>query len=305
MNIKVLSLLLAVQLALGVAIWLPKQLGEEEPAGFIQIDIDSIQSVRIADAEQSLAVTRNEDAAAKMEWLLTRKLPANAGKVRDVINTIIEAAKSNWPVATTEAARARFEVAEDNYQRSLSFIDNQGEPMMELYLGTSPGFGQVHARLKNGDAVYAIAFTHRQASLDKSDWLDKALLKPMGELTSVTEQGNPNWTLHKTDKGWVTSDAITPDQGLAEDLLGRFRNLNVLKLSDNPSPSLPAALSFALVDAGGKYDLHLFKTDADGNLIVKSSRYEAVFEIGGYLLELFNQSLTALKKQPSTSTDGS
>ncbi len=63
---------------------------------------------------------------------------------------------------------------------------NTDKVVGDLYLGTSPGFKKVHARRADSDDIYAITFANYEATARTDDWLDKALLKPTGDVTAVT-----------------------------------------------------------------------------------------------------------------------
>ena len=303
MLVRILLALLAVQLLITVVVWLPAGQwgGDDAPTGFFQLDTAQVQSVRITESntDNSLSVSLDNGT-----WWLGYKLPANDQKAKAMIDKIAKAGQTDWPVGTTASARNRFEVADDNYQRLLNFMDEDGNSLLELYLGTSPSFNRVHVRLKDEDTIYAINFSNHEASLDKDDWLDKGLLKPTGSLRSIAIVDKSNWTLKREGGKWQSTGG-EPDQTLADEFASRFANLNVLGFVENPSLKGAQKLQFQLVDDQGTHEISFLKTGEDSNVVVQSNRYDVNFEVGGYLFGLLEESIDSLTKPPAPEAEES
>ena len=182
-HVKALSLVLAVQLAVlaGVLFW--NQRAASTPAGaLLQVDRAKIDGIVIVDEKGAkLKLARTEGG-----WTLpdSRGLPADGEKVGQMLDKLI-AASAPWPVATSSESAKRFEVAADKFQREIQLLE-QDKVVGDLYFGTSPGFKKVHARRADSDDVYAVAFANYEATARADDWLDKALLKPNGDVTALT-----------------------------------------------------------------------------------------------------------------------
>lgn len=300
MNWKILSALLAAQIALSVIIWTSGRFDPEDGETFFALEDDEVRAVEIEDEDGTLVLRRSgTDASGEAGWWLPNEIPAKSSKVREMLDNLVKAGESNWPVATTGSAATRFEVTPDNYQRYIKLTDAEDEVIKELYLGTSPTFGKVHVRLADEDTIYAVNFSNHEASVDGSDWLDKALLRPTGKLQSVTRLGREGgYRLAKTDGAWaIEGDQAALDQDKTTTFVNRFAQLNALKLLDEaPGKDDTPASSFRLVDASGSYELAFYNPeDEDGNMMVVSDKYEAAFEIASYLNDLIDKSVETLK----------
>ena len=182
----------------------------------------------VDDKGQQLKLQRGDAG-----WTLpdTRGLPADGDKVSQLLDKLI-AANAPWPVATSAESAKRFEVAPDKFQREIKLTDKD-QVVADLYLGTSPGFKKVHARRAESDDVYAISFANYDATARSDDWLDKALLKPTGDITAVTRPDH--WKLQRTGDTW-TLDGLAPGattkQDEATDLVNKLANLHVSGVAD-------------------------------------------------------------------------
>ena len=108
--------------------------------------------------------------------------------------------KSSISKITSESSRERFEVTRDSNQRHIQLFGAE-ETIGELFLGTSPGYRRVHARAGGADEVYSIDFSTFEVPVGKDDWLDKDLLRPLGEVTEVVRDGA--WSLSRGEEGWL------------------------------------------------------------------------------------------------------
>ena len=217
-------------------------------------------------------------------------LPADAGKIDGVLQKL-SAAAAGWPVATTESAMKRFEVVEEAHQRHV-LIRAGEETLADIYLGTSPTFGKVHARHAAGGPVYAITFSNYEAGTKRSDWLKKSLLQPEAEVQSVTRKSaDAQWTLTSTDSGW-TAEGVELDQDETNTFIDQLRRLNVLDLVDAELPPEPSA-RFTVADGAGPHELALFALE-DDEYAATSNRFEGTFGISSYIAEQLDVSLDDL-----------
>lgn len=294
MKTSTLTIALGGQLLLVALVWGLQTGGGEEPAPFLGFDAAAVDSLSVADDEESVTVTRADGA-----WTVADGLPADADKVDRVLDKLADA-DGGWPVATSESAMARFEVTEDEYQRHI-VVGGADETLADVYLGTSPSYQRVHARHASGGPVYAIDFSNYEAGAKVSDWLRKSLLQPDGALQSVARTGEPGWTLASTDDGW-SSEGVTIDQDEAAEYAARFTGLNVLGIVDVELPEEPT-VRFVLADDAGAHELALFHLEEEDDYVATSNRYDGQFEIAKYVAERLDASLDDFVAEPEDASD--
>ena len=162
-----------------------------------------------------------------------------------------------------------------------------GEVVADVYLGTSPGYQQVHARRADDEAVYSVGIANYQVPPEADDWLDKTLLQPRGDIASVSRKGG--WSLHRGEEGWLLSAAEADDspegdqaesleQGRAAD---QDKALELVRKLAPESPSAPDAV-LAVTDDEGTYRLSLFGNEANSQYRVQSDRRDGWFTVAGY-----------------------
>ena len=277
MNTKIglLGGLLAAQALIVAALLLSSGMGTGEAAeGLLPFDPAEATSFGIATEDEEVALSRAEDG-----WQLDGGLPADDGKVGEVLEKLAKV-KAGWPVATSAATAERFEVTEDNFQRRLVIESKAGEAAT-LYLGSSPGYRRVHARAEDADEVYSIDFANYEAPTDASQWLDKTLLRPQGDLVAVRR--DDGWSLERSDgEGEWQVDGATADQDATNKLVGRFKDLSVLGIADDEGE--PKG-SFTVRDRDGEYRLDFYFQEDEDDYSVASSRLEGRFEIATYIAE--------------------
>ena len=87
----------------------------------------------------------------------------------------------------------------------------------------------MHARRADSDDVYAVAFANYEATARADDWLDKALLKPNGDVTALTRPDH--WTVQRTARRGRSTEsrrAKRTKQDVVTDLVNKVVNLRVL-----------------------------------------------------------------------------
>ena len=224
LNKTTLIAALAVQMAI-VGVLLAVASGSQvEAEPFLTFDARAVDGLSVAGEDGEVTLTK-----AASGWQLPDGLPVDETKVDGVIEKLADAA-AGWPVATSASVQERFEVAEDNHQRRLT-LSGGGEPVADIYLGTSPGYRKAHARRVDDDDIYAITFSNYEAGTKAADWLDKALLRPNGALTGMRYDGA--FDLSKDEEGvWTASTGAALDQAKVETLAGRFTGLTVTGVSE-------------------------------------------------------------------------
>ena len=292
----VLGAILLAQLIIVALVWGLQSRPGDAPQVFLSFDAESVDALTVSDDESAVTVVH-----ADGEWQLSNGLPADAGKVDGVLGKL-SGAGAGWPVATSESAMRRFEVVEEAHQRHV-VIDSGEERLADIYLGTSPAFGKVHARHASGGPAYAISFSNYEAGTKQSDWLKKSLLQPDGEVQSVARRAaDAEWTLTSTEAGWTT-DGAKLDQDETNAFVDRLRRLNVLDLIDAELPAEPST-RFSVVDDAGAHELSLFALP-DDDYAATSDRFEGAFGISSYIAEQLDVPLEELVVDAAENGEGS
>jgi len=227
--------------------------------------------------------------------LLESGLPANDGKVTDLLNKLTSLSLS-WPVATSSTSHERFEVADTKYQRKL--VLNAGEA--SLLFGTSPGYQQIHARGASDD-VYAVKLATYEMPVNADDWLDKSLLHSSGEVNSVG--WSDGLTLKKTSVGWSLGNETASTEA-AQDVVQRLAELDVLGvLAAAPTAAPSDAKEILLSDDDGEYRLSYWPRESNGDHVIMSTRYPGeAFRLANHIAEQLVPAAAELAP-PSVSTE--
>ncbi|MEE4384648.1 MAG: DUF4340 domain-containing protein, partial [Pseudomonadales bacterium] len=174
-TVRLLAGLLVLQLLLALGLGtLGPELGEAEAGGpLLAFEADAVDRVTVADGEGARAVLARGEAG----WVLpdAGAFPADGDKVERLLERLAEL-QATVPVATSAGARERFRVAEDAHERRI-VLEGDGARLAELYLGTSQGVRQVHARAGDGDAIVPVELPTYEAPTDPDDWLDRTVLQ--------------------------------------------------------------------------------------------------------------------------------
>ncbi len=274
-RIPLLTGLLIAQLVILVVLML---MGDEEGEAMALLDFEpaAITAVTIEDSDGQEVGLAAEDG----EWRLG-ELPADAGRISEVIESLL-GGSANWPVATSESSRARFEVAEDVFQRRIRF-DGADGTLATLYLGSSPGFRRIHAREAEADAIFSIDFGLHELPMDRSDWLDKQLFQvetvhgltfPDGEVLSREDEAD--WLL----------DGQPADQEAVAGIVDRIEGLTVLGLyEDATETELGDPVSITVEDDEGTHRLTFRFNEAVDEYVLESDRISGAFTVASYIAE--------------------
>ncbi len=278
-RIGLLGGLLAVQLLIIAGILFNDSLySPPEAVRLLSFDPAEVTEFSIFDQDGAVALSRTLDEGDSSGWRLEDGLPADGGKVQEVLNKLTELAVA-WPVATSSDSARRFEVTEETHQRRLTIASDDGM-MTGLFLGTSPGYRRVHVRIDGESEVYSIDFSNYEAPTDADQWLDKSLLASPGEPTSIALEGA--WRLSRGEEDQWLVDEVVADAEAADRLVRRFTGLRVLGVSSEVGE--PKGL-FVVNDDRGEHRLTLFHAAEDDNYSIASSRLDGRFEMAAYTAE--------------------
>ncbi|NOY62408.1 MAG: DUF4340 domain-containing protein [Gammaproteobacteria bacterium] len=193
-------------------------------------------SATISDADTLRISVADEDTeAAQTEFVLNKNngswqianrdgFPADNAQVQRLIEKLIHLKKS-WPVATSAAAAKRFKTDAGNYQKKIVLARGE-QTLATLYIGTSPGFKKVHARVEGDSNIYAIEFSTYEASNKANRWLDRSQLTINRDEISQVEL--PTFTLKRVsdeDENALTISDLKENESIESAQLEQLQQL--------------------------------------------------------------------------------
>lgn len=236
----ILSSVLALQVLLSIILLTQKQdTGAfQSDQALLEINQDTLDAVSIEEKGKSPLIIKQADKG----WVLPGyfNMPAAKEKIESILDKL-SGFKKGWPVAKTEEAAPRFKVADSDFERKIIF--KKGDKALKtLYLGSSPGFKKIHARVDGQDEIQSIEFSAFEVSVNPEDWMQSDLIKIDPE--QLTQIETSDIALSKTDKEWqvekLAEDQMT-DADSVKSFLGNLEDLSyisVLGTEDKPDYGL-------------------------------------------------------------------
>lgn len=168
-----LLVLLIVQLLLVVGLyWYSQQKRVNTlPTQLFAINATEVDKITIADKTGEATLQKESDG-----WHIAKlnNLKIESGTVEKLLDKLLSL-RAGWPIASTTASHQRFSVAEDNFERKVSFYKN-GKLVDTLLVGTSPGLKKLHIRKADNNDVYADFLNLSELFPRDLDWLNRSLL---------------------------------------------------------------------------------------------------------------------------------
>jgi hypothetical protein len=242
MIIRVLSLLLIAQLALtAIVYWPGDNAAPARSAMLTAIDRTVIDAITISDSDDN-AITLTREGSG---WRMPSDLPADDAKVTALLDTLLTS-DPGFAIARSDSAAKRFELADDNFERKIEllFADGKGDDTATLYLGSSPAFRKVHARLEGENAVYVLDFNSYDAPATDLGWLDRELLA-LRNLERIT-LGDQVFEL--SNGRWLTMSGEPVDAQAMDALLNGLAALQVSGISDMDNETTAAAIEILRIE---------------------------------------------------------
>jgi hypothetical protein len=243
------------------------------------LDPNQIDALNIHDGDGTRA--RLSKAGGRWRLPALHGLPADPEKVDKLLKALL-ATGNDWPVASSTAARQRFKVAEYRFRRRIEFFAG-GEKRQAIYLGTSPGFRKVHARVAGQDEIRSVAFNVHDAPASDSAWIDPRLL----QVRTPVRIDADAYTVQREGDEWRSGTGDVPDQRELLALLSALRSLQVEGVADTATVTdltdLEAELVLDIHSLAGRIELSLFQLA--GRHFIRSSEYPVIFRISAYDFE--------------------
>ena len=286
-RLGLLGALLAVQLVM-VLVALLVPLGRQDASSQLFLfDSADIDRLIVSDATTEIELIRVDNG-----WFVSG-VPAQAQKMADILGKL-SSINEPWPVASSQASAERFEVSEENFQRRIRLFRN-ADKILDLYLGTSPGYQRVHARRAGQNEVYSIPLSNYELGVDPDNWLDKSVLASSDvpsrielRLSSASTdssglQGASVETLSFGDNGWLYNDTAA-DQNAAVTYANRFTTLQVLGLADPGLASIERG-RISLDEGGGGRMLIISQLSDDSDYLIAATETGPRYRVATYIAE--------------------
>lgn len=252
----ILTGVLALQLLLSAALFWPREQSGESDArsALLTVDAGSINRLVISDAENSLLLTDENGSWVMPDY---HGLPVQDSRLNRVLEDL-PGLPRGWPVAGSESAAGRFEVAEDGFQRRVQYFSGE-TATGEIFVGTSPGFRKVHVRPAGDDTVYAVEFNSFELPTTPNEWLDKSLL----QLADASAVQGLDYSIAVDGDTWQGDG--TPAAAEVEKLVNGLSGLRVTGAADIATAAvldeLDAPPTLVVEAAGERYEYRLYEIE--------------------------------------------
>ena len=185
-------------------------------AKLLHFSPDEVDTILIA-AEGGKKVTLSKVNGT--DWILPEsfKAPADKDKVDTLLRKLADL-KQGLPVATTKGAAKRFKVSDDNFERHI-ILKKGKQVVADFYLGTSPSFKKVNARVHDRLEVVSIPLSTYELEADADPWVDRGLAKTDKE--KINSLSMPDITLTRQDKSWQLA-GLTDKEKLKKDAVDKL-----------------------------------------------------------------------------------
>jgi len=237
---RLLAGLLVVQVALiGVIRWVSSSghsVAGEHPL-LPSLASTTPRKLEIDDGKSTVVLKRESGS-----WTLgqPKGYPTAPGKVEKLVQDLGHLSVGR-PVVTNRLNHAALKVAANDYERRVRIWEKPaGQPIAELFVGTSPGFGVSHVRLGGKDAVYeANGLNAYDLATDAGSWVERSMVpiawEAVGGLSVTNRKGS--FELEKSGRKWNVKSPAPPPAGLdAEKVDALGRSLCALSLDQPVGP---------------------------------------------------------------------
>ena len=272
--IRLLSAVLVIQLILVAVLYWPRLTAREAPGALVDtLAREEISRITIEGDDDAVTLSRDDDG-----WILASGLPADTDRVTTLLGALL-ATDPGFAIADSSAAAARFEVADDDFERRIELAGDGASAV--VYLGTSPSFRKIHARRDGDSAVYVIELNSFDAPTGAGEWLDRTLLAAR-DLTAIGLYG-VDYELE--DEGWQRADGEAVDAGAMEELLQVLASLRVSGIEEADDDALVDAgesLRIDLSSGGERFRLTVLDNPEEERFYLRSDRFDETFGTSAY-----------------------
>jgi len=282
--VKILTVILVVQI--GLIAWVHRggealgAFSSEEK--FIGLEFSALDKITIEEKDKEKLVLQREEG--EDSWVLPGhdNFPVEEKKLNDIGETLFSITKS-YPVGQTDVAAKQFRLTDDEFERKVSFF--KGDKLLKtLYIGTSPGFKKVHARVGDENLIYSVEYSAYKASSKSSDWFEKDFLNL--DITDVAGITTGSLVFKDSGEGLKLEGLSENESTVAKEVTSLASNVSavvyedVLGIVEKPEFKGDFSLKFS-VDVKGK---EIITYDVTGPMdkdfyVLKSSEHPHYFKV--------------------------
>jgi Domain of unknown function (DUF4340) len=307
-NIRVLAVLLVAQVLLAAGLWIGSTglSAKGGSAPLLALKGKTVDRLTFEAPEQAKLTLTNTDGV----WRLPEhdNFPADGHKVEQLLARLKDL-KQGTPIATSKSAEERFKVSDKHFERRITLAGGS-TTFATLYLGTSVGVREIHAREARDKAVHAVKLAMYELPVTPEAWEDKTALQiPKDKIAAIEFDGMhlqrvPKTGRASTDKAakndaakppapaWqVAGSTQTLKPEAADKLAGLLANLRfdaVLGKKDQPTFGLNRPkLVLTLTRENGqtvRYQIGEM-TDKKEEYVLKVSNRDDYFRLPSYIAE--------------------
>ena len=202
---------------------------------FLEMKADQVTAFEITGPQKERVVVEKNGTG----WIIQDSFGAPAGEEQvKAFLTKLSELKKGFAVATSAGAAKRFKVADDQFERHV-ILREKDQIVGEFYVGTSPGFRQIHARKAGTDEVLAVALSTFELETGVLPWLDKNLFRIKKE--DIVSLSFPDFVLRKKDDKWQLEgleEGRETDSKIVEELVNKVADLPIEAVM-NPQETQP------------------------------------------------------------------
>lgn len=204
---QILSFVLAVQLVIGLVLFIPRG-GEESAAAAALLDGYDAASVEEITIQDSEAAQVRLLKAPDNTWVLPDydNYPVDTARVQTLLDKLA-VLKSDRLIAQNSASHNRLKVSEKEFERRVTL--KVGDETQVLYIGSSGGANAVHMRAEGSDNVYLTSgLASWEANAGVSSWIDTQYFNAVSsEVVALTlENSNGVFEFRKDGENWTLAD---------------------------------------------------------------------------------------------------
>jgi len=224
-------------------------------------------------------------------WLLPEyfQAPADGKKVTDFLEKLASV-KQGLAVATTSGAAKRFKTSADDFARHV--VLKKGDLVVaDFFLGTSPGFKMVHARVHDRPEVVSVELNTYDMETDPDRWLDHGMAGVKKDAIISLIMGDIELT--RQDDTWLLAGLAENeelDTAEVDNLLDKISSLTVAGVLDPTANTelfkQEPALAYTLQLADNSDRLYTFvKPDKENHYLLKATGQNFLFKVNTWVVD--------------------
>ena len=224
-------------------------------------------------------------------WLLPEyfQAPADEKKVTDFLEKLASV-KQGLAVATTSGAAKRFKTSADDFVRHV-VLKHGDRVVADFFLGTSPGYKMVHARVHDRPEVVSVELNTYDMETDPDRWLDHDMIRVKQDAISSLTMGDIDLT--RQDNSWQLAGlADNEELNIAEvdKLLDKISRLTIAGVLDPTANTelfkQEPALTITLQLTDNSNRVYTFvKPDKENHYLLKTSGQVYVFKVNNWVVD--------------------